>query len=200
MELNNLSLNNDSNAELTKVYKDLQNSINEAKTDKNKMSNLSSYDIFTKQIIENFDSHNFVNVTPGVIKFDDGTEIPKDITNKEVLNKQINPSILMYNDYLGSINQVNQNMYTLNEKVIDVNEQQNYLSNTTITNDNLVISDPYNYTNNNFDFEQNNNTKPNTLDGRINDNKEFIIQQSSILVLSTITMASLVIGLILIYK
>jgi hypothetical protein len=200
MELNNLSLNNDSNAELTKVYKDLQNSINEAKTDKNKMSNLSSYDIFTKQIIENFDSHNFIHVTPGVITFDDGTEIPKDITNKEVLNKQINPSILMYNDYLGSINQVNQNMYTLNEKVIDVNEQQNYLSNTTITNDNLVISDPYNYTNNNFDFEQNNNTKPNTLDGRINDNKEFIIQQSSILVLSTITMASLVIGLILIYK
>ena len=200
MELNNLSLNNDSNAELTKVYKDLQNSINEAKTDKNKMSNLSSYDIFTKQIIENFDSHNFIHVTPGVITFDDGTEIPKDITNKEVLNKQINPSILMYNDYLGSINQVNQNMYTLNEKVIDVNEQQNYLSNTTITNDNLVISDPYNYTNNNFDFEQNNNTKPNTLDGRINDNKEFIIQQSSILVLSTITMASLVIGIILIYK
>jgi hypothetical protein len=190
MELNNLSFNNDSNQELTKVYQELQSSINEAKTDKDKLPNLNSYDIFTKQIIENFDSHNFSSPILNAGRRN----------QEKVLNEQINPSIEIYEDYLGSINQVNQNMYTLNDKVIDVNDQQNYLSNATVTNDNLVISDPYNYTNNNFDFEQNNNTKPNTIDGRINDNKEFIIQQSSILVLSTITMASLVIGLILIYK
>lgn len=200
MELNNLSLNNDSNPELTKVYKDLQSSINQAKIDKNKLSNLNSYDIFTKQIIENFDSHNFVHKTPSIKILPNGYPFEIDIKDKEILSEQINPSILIYKDYLGSINQVNQNMYTLNDKVIDINEQQNYLSNAKVTNDNLVISDPYNYTNNNFDFEQNNNTKPNTIDGRINDTKEFVIQQSSILVLSTITMATLVIGLILVYK
>lgn len=180
--MNNSSINDFSNEEnnynLLNIYKELQDSINEAKNNNIYLPGLKSYDIFTKQIFENFDDHGYKPTIPN--KVDKSYPNP---TN--MIEDQINPLKDIYNDYLTSTTVMNQNVLNLESKIDTLNKEVENASNNDII---------YDYNNNNFDKE------PTLLDGRLTDNKEYIIQQNTVLILSTITITTLVLALFLIYK
>ena len=125
-------------------------------------------------IMENFDSHGFIQYNGGTTN------------GNTVINKQIFPTISIYKDYLSQQSQINNNVYDLSQNIYDFSK--NYFK---------VLKDP----NDKYDMSGNNFNKPPTqLDGLISDNKEFIMQQNSIFILSTITITTLVLALILVSK
>jgi hypothetical protein len=162
---------------LLNKYKDLKESINKAKNTSNYLPNLSSYDIYTKQIIENFDSHGFEYVNT--------TGQNNNIVGNNIINKEINPLIQINSDYVNSTQKLNQNMKDLEYKI-------NYLNNNIID----VSNNDSFYEYNDVHF----NKPPNLVDGKLTDINDYIIQQNSVLILSTITIATLVLALFLVYK
>ena len=122
--------------------------------------------------IENFDSKGFSQ----------GVSSNPDVVN----NNQLLPMVSIYNDYLSKQQQVNQNYYDMSQNVQSFKDQYTKLMN-----------DP----NDKYDFKASSfNKAPTQLDGLINDNREIIMQQNSMYILSTITVATLVLALILVYK
>jgi hypothetical protein len=105
---------------------------------------------------------------------------------KDVANNQVAPMIAIYNDYLIKQQQVNQNYFDLSKNIYDFSH--NYY--TTLADPN----DTYDLSANNF------NRRPTKLDGLLVDNKEIIMQQNSMYILSTITIATLVLALILVTR
>jgi len=105
---------------------------------------------------------------------------------KDVANNQVAPMIAIYNDYLIKQQQVNQNYFDLSKNIYDFSH--NYY--TTLADPN----DTYDLSANNF------NRPPTKLDGLLVDNKEIIMQQNSMYILSTITIATLVLALILVTR
>jgi len=100
-----------------------------------------------------------------------------------IVNNQINPLDKVYSDYIIKANQINQNYFDLGNKI---NTHGTIVASMDIT------GDPYDYKNNSF------NRKPTKVDGWITDNKEQVLEQNNILILSTITVASLIIALIIV--
>jgi hypothetical protein len=122
--------------------------------------------------IENFDSNGF---SQGV------SSDPNFVNNNQLL-----PMVSIYNDYLSKQQQVNQNYYDMSQNIHDFKHQYAKLMN-----------DP----NDKYDFKASSfNKAPTQLDGLINDNREIIMQQNSMYILSTITVTTLVLALILVYK
>ena len=105
---------------------------------------------------------------------------------KDVANNQVAPMIAIYNDYILKQQQVNQNYFDLSKNIYDFSH--NYY--TTLADPN----DTYDLSANNF------NRPPTKLDGLLVDNKEIIMQQNSMYILSTITIATLVLALILVTR
>jgi hypothetical protein len=95
---------------------------------------------------------------------------------------------LFHNDNVIDLNtkKVNQNYYDMRQNVQTFKDQYTKMAN-----------DP----NDKYDFKASSfNKAPTQLDGLINDNREIIMQQNSMYILSTITVATLVLALILVYK
>lgn len=105
---------------------------------------------------------------------------------KDVANNQVTPMIAIYNDYLLKQQQVNQNYFDLSKNIYDFSH--NYY--TTLADPN----DTYDLSANNF------NRPPTKLDGLLVDNKQIIMQQNSMYIASTITIATLVLALILVTR
>jgi hypothetical protein len=122
--------------------------------------------------IENFDNHGFVQHT-----YSDAI-----LTS----NNNVAPMISIYNDYLSKQQQVNQNYFDLSQNIQNFNAQYSKMINDK--------NDKYDLSGNNF------NKAPTVTDGRISDNKEIIMQQNSMYIISTITIATLVLALILVSK
>jgi hypothetical protein len=122
--------------------------------------------------IENFDSNGF---SQGV------SSDPNFVNNNQLL-----PMVSVYTNYLSKQQQVNQNYYDMSQNVQTFKDQYTKMAN-----------DP----NDKYDFKTSSfNKAPTQLDGLINDNREIIMQQNSMYILSTITVATLVLALILVYK
>jgi len=156
-------------SKLKNTYIEQLTNLNEARNIPNPLSNLASY-----SIIENFDSHGFVQYSGG------------STNSNAVINNQINPTISIYSDFLSKQTQINNNVYDLSQNIYDFSN--NYFK---------TLKDP----NDKYDMSGNNFNKPPThLDGLISDNKEIIMQQNNIFILSTITITTLVLALILVSK
>lgn len=169
---------NNNNSTLLNKYKDLKDSINNAKNNTNYLPNLKSYDIFTKQIFENFDNKF------KVFTVNSGSDtIDYDAIN--IINDEINPLIQLNSDYINSTVKMNENINHLDSTLNKLSNNINYVSSNDII---------YDYNNTYFD------KVPNLTDGRLTDNKEYIIQQNSLLILSTITITTLILALFLVYK
>ena len=130
--------------------------------------------LLSYNVFENFDSHGFVKNQGG------------NMNTNDIINNQIKPTQSMYNDYLNLQTDVNKNYFDLSQNIH--NFSSNYLKTLNDAND------KYDMKNNNF------NKPPSHLDGLISDNKEIIMQQNYIFILSTITIATLVLGLIMVSK
>ena len=159
----------DVDSKLKKTYVEQLTNLNQARNIPDPLSNLASY-----SIIENFDSH-------GYVKYTDGTT-----NSNDVINRQITPTISIYNDFLSKQTQINQNVYDLSQNIQDFSN--NYFNALNAPND------KYDMSGNNF------NKPPTQLDGIISDNKEIIMQQNNIFILSTITITTLVLALLLVSK
>jgi hypothetical protein len=99
-------------------------------------------------------------------------------------NDQINTVSNAYSNYLNKTNQINQNYFDLGKKADD------HMYNVIGTL--LEPSDKYDYSSNSF------NRKPTKVDGWITDNKEQVLQQNNMLILSTIAVTTVAIALIII--
>jgi hypothetical protein len=99
-----------------------------------------------------------------------------------ILNNQITPLNRIHSDFLNLQGNVNQNFFDLDKKIsIFTNDYNNMLSHP---------KDHYDMSANNF------NKAPTKEDGWINDNKLMVLEQNSIYILSTITVATLIIAII----
>ena len=159
----------DVDSKLKRTYVEQLTNLNQARNIPDPLSNLAPY-----SILENFDSHGFV-------------QYPNGTTNSnDVINRQITPTISIYDDFLYKQTQINNNVYDLSQNIYDFSN--NYFK---------MLQDP----NDKYDMSGNNFNKPPTqLDGLISDNKEIIMQQNNIFILSTITITTLVLALILVSK
>ena len=150
------------------------------KTYREQLTNLSEARNFRNPLsnlvpfVENFDNHGFI-------------EYPGGTTNgNSVIKNQLNPTMSIYQDYLYKQGQINNNVYDLSQNIYNFsNNYSNLLK---------APGDKYDMNNNNF------NKPPTHLDGLISDNKEFIMQQNNIFILSTITITTLVLALIIVSK
>jgi hypothetical protein len=125
---------------------------------------------FSLTKLENFDSHGFI-------------EYNDNVSSQQIINNQIIPLNQIHVDLINSQNNVNKNYYDLSQNIYDFSN--NYYN---------LLKDP----DDKYDLKSNNFNKPPTkIDGWINDNKEMVLQQNSIYILSTITIATLVIALII---
>jgi len=125
---------------------------------------------FSLTKLENFDSHGFI-------------EYNDNVSSQQIINNQIIPLNKIHVDFINSQNNVNKNYYDLSQNIYDFSNNYYYL---------------YKYPDDKYDLSRNNFNKPPTkIDGWINDNKEMVLQQNSIYILSTITIATLVIALII---
>jgi hypothetical protein len=139
---------------------------------KNVADPLSS--VMSYSVVENFTSHGFIENKDG------------NMNASNIVNNQINPTISMYNDYLDLQSKVNKNYFDLSQNIYNFSNK---------------YSETLNYPNDKYDMRSSNfNKPPSHLDGLITDNKEIIMQQNYIFILSTITIASLVLGLIMVSK
>jgi len=130
--------------------------------------------LMSYSVFEGFDSHGFVSYPNG------------NNDAQTVINKQIDPIRSIYSDYLVSQTNVNTNYFDLSQNIYDFS--RNYFA---------ALKDPtdkYDMSSNNF------NKPPSHMDGLITDTKEIIMQQNYIFILSTVTIASLVLGLIMVSK
>ena len=156
-------------SKLKRIYIEQLTNLNQARNIPDPLFNLAPY-----SILENFDSHGFV-------------QYPNGTTNSNaVINTQITPTISIYNDFLSKQTQINNNVYDLSQNIHDFSN--NYFNALNAPND------KYDMSGNNF------NKPPTQLDGLISDNKEIIMQQNNIFILSTITITTLVLALILVSK
>jgi len=194
-EIKNSSMYSFSNEEqnenptLYKIYNELQKSINNAIYEKNNsLSNLLSYDIFTKQVIENFNDHGFIYEQNSSDLYHRNENTNVDIFARNIKEHEIKPLNQIYDNTIKENNHLNLNVLELDGKIIELNNQIDYI---TVDNEN---DKKYDYSNQNFD------KPPTTIDGRLTDNRDYIIQQNSVLILSTITVTTLVLALILVYK
>ena len=106
--------------------------------------------------------------------------------NADSIKSQIAPITSSYTGYITSQQQINDNYYVMGNNIASFNSL--YGNITTRTDDK-------------YDFRGNGFARaPTKIDGWINDNKEIVMQQNSIYILSTITIASLVLALILVTK
>jgi hypothetical protein len=180
------------NPKLMNEYNKQKSMINQAKVVTNVLSDLEPYSSFSESTnesksvlgkgsrfcsvsgapIENFDTNGFIENTS------------KDSTN--VNNNQLLPMISIYNDYLSKQQHVNQNYFDMSQNLYDFKAEYKAMS--------TEPTDKYDFKATSFD------KPPTHLDGLINDNKEIIMQQNSMYILSTITVATLVLALILVYK
>lgn len=159
----------DIDSKLKRTYIEQLTNLNKAKNIPDPLSNLASY-----SVVENFDSHGFVQYSGG------------STNSNAVIKNQINPTISIYNDFLSKQTQINRNVYDLSQNIYDFSN--NYFK---------ALKDP----NDKYDMSGNNFNKPPTqLDGLISDSKEIIMQQNNIFILSTITITTLVLALILVSK
>lgn len=165
------SFSNYINPELAQKQEQQLSSLEKVKESGDPLPLLSSYNIFIMGNKENFDSHGFVNYNNG-------------ITNGNlVINNQLAPMNAIYADYLSKQQSINNNYFDLSRNIYDFSS--NYFP--ALYNSN----DRYDLSNNNF------NKLPTKLDGWLADNKQIVMQQNSMFILSTITVATLVLALIL---
>lgn len=134
---------------------------------------LSHLEGFNLSNLENFDSHGFI-------------EYNDNVGSQQIINNQIIPLNKIHVDFINSQNNVNKNYYDLSRNIYDFSNNYYNLSKDP--------DDKYDLINNNF------NKPPTKIDGWINDNKEMVLQQNSIYILSTITIATLIIALIIASK
>jgi hypothetical protein len=128
---------------------------------------------FTLSKIENFDSHGFVSYNGNT----DGNLI---------INNQITPLNYIHTDFLNLQKSVNQSYFDLSNNIYDFSN--NFYTTLNTPNDH-------------YDMSLNNFNKPPTKeDAWINDNKQMVLEQNSIYILSTITITTLIIALILVSR
>lgn len=122
--------------------------------------------------VEGFDSHGY--------KTEGGT------TAVDLTNNKVGPLIQIYADHRIEQRMINSNYYDISNNLTEFNKVYGNLTTDLLYRD---------------EYMGNVITRPVTkIDGWINDNKEIIMQQNSIYVLSTIAIASLVLALILVSK
>jgi len=138
--------------------------------DAKKNQPLPNLEGFNISKIENFDSHGYVSYKGNV-------------SGNLIYSNQILPLNYIHTDFINLQRKVNSNYFDISQNLYDFSN--NYYN---------ALKDPddkYNMNTNGF------NKPPTRTDGWINDNKEMVLQQNTIYLLSTITIATLVIGLIL---
>lgn len=134
---------------------------------KDKLPNLEGFSISK---IENFDPHGFVQYNGN-------------ISGKLIYDKQLIPLNNIHTDFINLQRKVNSNYFDTDKRIDDFESSYD----TALKDPN----DKYDMTGNSF------NKPPTRIDGWINDNKEMVLEQNSIYIISTITIATLGIALIL---
>ena len=120
--------------------------------------------------VEGFDSHGFVSYPSGT-------------TNGNlVINNQLAPMAAIYSDYINQQKKVNNNYFDLSQNIAKFNKEYSLAL--------YAQNDKYDMSGNNF------NRPPTIMDGWINDNREIVLQQNSMFILSSITIATLILALI----
>jgi hypothetical protein len=107
-------------------------------------------------------------------------------TGNQLINQFSVPISTNYGTYITTQQRINNNYYEMGNSITSFNRLYGNLTTDP--------KDPYDFGGNGF------SRAPTIVDGWINDNKEIIMQQNSIYILSTITIASLVLALILVSK
>jgi len=168
------SFSNYIHPELKEKHQEQLSSLAKAKESSDPLPLLSSYNIFVMGNKENFESHGFVN-------YDGGS------TNGNlVINNQLAPMNAIYADYLSQQQSINKNYFDLSQNIYDFS--RNYFP---------ALKDP----SDRYDLSANNfNKMPTKLDGWLTDNKQIVMQQNSMFILSTIAVATLVLALIVTSK
>jgi hypothetical protein len=125
---------------------------------------------FTLSKIEGFNSHGFVSYNGNA-------------SGDQIINNQITPLNYIHTDFLNLQRSVNQSYFDLSQNIYDFSNNFH----TTLN----APKDPYDMSSNNF------NKPPTKVDGWINDNKQIVLEQNSVYILSTIAVTTLIIALIL---
>lgn len=169
------------NKDLDKLYKDQLSSFNKAKIEKNSLPNLDSYvfikDIKTSSGKEGFDTNNFNNYG-----YNENAIPEKQFT----IDNKINPMAQMYGDYIQATNDINHNYFILKGKITDFSN--NYFP---ALND---PTDPLDLGKAGF------NKQPTLVDGWVTDNREMVLNQNSMFIMTTIAVGTMVLGLLMTWK
>lgn len=158
---------------LMNLYREQLTNINDAKKDK--LPHLEGFSCLNKKnTLENFESHEFI-VNKG-----------ENTSRNNINENQITPLNYIYKNYANLQEKVNTNYIDISQNIISFNKKYND-----------ALNDPKDK----YDMKANNFNKPPTrIDGWINDNKEIVLEQNYIFILSTITITTLAIAIIFISK
>jgi hypothetical protein len=165
------SFSNYIHPELKEKHQQQLSSLEKAKESSDPLPLLSSYNISIMNNKENFDTHGFV-------KYDNGTS-----NRTFVKDNQLAPMNAIYADYLSKQQSINKNYSDLRQNIVDLNTNRSAVA--------IADGDRYDFNASNF------NKPPNKMDGWLSDNKQIVMQQNSMFILSTITVATLVLALII---
>jgi len=161
---------------LINLYREQLTTLEDAKN-KNPLPNLEGFELKTT---EGYDvGTNNIN-SYGYIQYNNGVD------GNQILNNQIIPLNRIHSDFLKLQGNVNTNYSDLSNNIpIFINDYKNMLSDP---------KDKYDMSANRF------NKAPTKEDGWINDNKLMVLEQNSIYILSTITVATLIIAIIFVSR
>ena len=165
-------LTNDVDNKLINLYREQLTTIKDAKN-QNTLPNLEGFDLKT---IEGYDVGSNNMDSYGYIKYNQG------VNGNAIIQNQITPLNRIHIDFMNLQNKVNQNYVDLSNNIPFFTNNFNNLSTDQ--------TDHYEMNTNNF------NKAPTKEDGWINDNKLIVLEQNSIYILSTITVATLIIAII----